>query len=295
MIWMAVAGWAQTPVIDDVVLAPTTSVPNGFGAPSVVWDGVRWRVFAETEVTPPPAGCSEAWAIVRVSSTDGVTYGAPTLVQGPSAVTPCGARRPAAVWTDAGTWAVAWEVAGSQVPRIGVTHNVFGARRARVVSDLDGLADPSMVRHDGIWSVVAVDPTLGLVEATSTDLRTFTVSTTSLVAVGATPWAMGGVENPSLSCLDDAGWPFTLAFGGWTGGDVSWTTGAVRSTRAVYVDAARDTWSAADAWPAFDVVDDGTNVGVWFETTDPATGLPAIGLGGTLPVGAATPGRDCVP
>jgi hypothetical protein len=252
-------------------------------------------VYAETEVTPPPAGCSEAWAVVRVSSTDGLTYGAPALVQGPSAVTPCGARRPAAVWTDAGTWAVAWEVVGSQVPRLGLTDNVGGRRRARIVGALDGLSDPAMTRHDGIWSIVAVEAGVGLVEATSTDLRTWTVSSSTLVAIGATPWSGDGLYSPSLSCLDDAGWPFTVAFMGWGGGDASWTTGAIRSTRAVYVDAPQDTWPVASAWPAVDVVDDGTDVGVWFETVDPVTGLPAIGVAGTIPVGSATPGRDCVP
>lgn len=288
------AASAQTPILDDAAVVADATWPNGFGAPSVVWDGARFRMFAETEVAPP-AGCTEAWAVVRASSADGVNFGSFVQVQGPGPATPCGARRPAAVWTDTGTWAVAWEAVGFQVPRLGVTHTVTGVRRARLLNGADGLTEPALSRHDGVWTLVAVDPTQGLVKATSTDLRNFTVEPGPLVATGATPWSADGIENPSLSCIDDAGWPFTLAFGGHRGGDTAWTTGVIRDTDAVYVDAAIDTWSTPDAWVSFDVVDDGANLGVWFETVDPVTSLPVIGVGGAVPVGANVPGRDCTP
>jgi hypothetical protein len=295
MIWLlAGPALAQTPIVDDVVLEASTTWPNGFGSPSVVWDGSRWRLFAETEVAPP-AGCTEAWSVVRANSVDGVRWSTPVLVQGPTTVAPCGARRPSAVWTDAGAFAVVWEAVGLAIPRVGVTQNLLGPRRTRLLTGLDGLEDPALVLHSGVWHVLAVDPALGLVEATSTDLRRFTIVSAPLVATGATPWSAGGVENPTWSCIDDATWPFTLAFGGWDGGDTAWTTGVVRDTGAVYVDSAHDTWATGLAWPAFDVVDDGTNVGVWFETVDGNVGLPAIGLAGVMPVGASVPGRDCTP
>lgn len=294
MLALIAPAFAQTPILDDVAVVASTAWPNGLGAPSVVWDGARWRMYAETEIAPP-AGCTEAWAVVRASSTDGLNFGTFVQVQGPSPATPCGARRPAAVWTDAGTWAVVWEAVGFQVPRLGVTHNTTGVRRARLLNGTDGWTDPALARFDGVWTLLATDPSGNVVKATSTDLRTFVPDAAPLILPSQIPWAFDGLENPSLSCIDDAGWPFTIAFGGWFNGDTAWTVGAVRSNDAVYVDAAIDTWANAEAWPAFDVVDDGTNVGVWFETVDPATQLPAIGVAGALPSGPAVPGRDCRP
>lgn len=296
MLTLASLALAQTSVIDDNVLSATALFPEGFGSPSVVWDtaGTQFRMYAETQITPP-AGCTEAWAIVESLSSDGLTWSAPTSFQGNTALFPCGARRPSAVWTDAGAYAVMFEVVGTTPQEIGSTTNVTGSVVRRKHASLSGLSEPSITRYDGKWNVFAVSG-LNVVQATTARgvlNNTFTISATPVLYPGAIYFFAGGAFHPSFSCYDSAVWPYSFGFAGEDSrnGALTWSTGAVRAGVGAYVDT---TSEALTDWDDLDVIDDGSSLAVWFEHIDAGTGLPVIGVAGVIPNGAYED-RDCTP
>jgi len=279
-----------TVLSDSVVPDPQG---RGVGAPSVVWNGRQghYQMFFETEVSAP--GCDEAWAVRRATSVDGTSFTVvPGRIVGPSPTFACGARAPAAVLNDDGTFAVFFQALdGVSDDGVGVYTNVSGRPERRMIEDLRGIYEPTAARLDGTWSVMGVDPTAGVVVARSTDLVSFVFDAAPELANGQIPWAGDGFAMPALGCIDGTNYPWELYFGGWSGADAGWAWGVSSVAGAWYVTAPYSVWSDDSAWTSFDFVTDGDSTLVWFETTD-ASGVPQVGLSISGPGVAVTNLRD---
>ncbi|HHO50894.1 MAG TPA: hypothetical protein ENK18_08495 [Deltaproteobacteria bacterium] len=142
---------------------------------------------------------------------------------------------------------------------------------------LEGLREPSLARSDGVWQVIGVDDTLGLVRAQSPDLVAWTVDTAAVVPTGATLWAADAVSSPSLSCLDDPSYPWSLHYGGQSGSDTAWGWSVGDSWGTYFVGPETDAWSNGGGWLSFDVIESAVGSLAWFEHLG-SDGLPRIGL-----------------
>ncbi len=287
-----------------LALAPTAAaqsfvvqadhVVSGGSSPSVVHDGAVYTMAYEVS-TRPPSRCAEGFAIQLATSTDGITF-TPTTRYGSSTTAPCGVRAPGLAWTDDGHLVMAYEaVQRDGTARIGVQDRYRNRATTRILPELDGLSEPSLARFDGVWRMLAVDPVLGVVSASSPDLRVFVVDPTPEVALGATPWSADGIDSVALGCVDDAGWPWEAYYGGWTGAETGWARLVSNAAGAWYVTAPFDLWSDDSAWSGWDFVTDGARTAVYYDWTDlgGATHIGVTVSGGAMPNPAALRGRDC--
>lgn len=270
------------------------SIVVGGSSPSVVHDGARYTLAYEVE-TVPPSRCTEGFAIQLATSTDGRTF-TPSTRYGASATSPCGVRAPALAWTDDGHLVMAFEsVQRDGSVRIGTQDRYRNRITTRINPELDGLTEPSLARFNGAWRMLTVDPGVGIVSASSSDLRVFVVDPTPEVQLGATPWSADGIDSVALGCVDDAGWPWEAYYGGWTADETGWARLVSNAAGAWYVTAPFDLWYDDTAWSGWDFVTDGTRTAVYYDWTD-GSGVTSIGLtlsGGAMPDVARLRGRDC--
>ena len=270
---------------------------RGVGAPSVAYDerhGVFY-MFYEVEVAAPPT-CTEAWAVGKAVSDDGLTFTRiPGRFSGPSATFECGTRSPSVVLHDDGTLAVFVQALdATSDDGVGVVTNVNGVVERRVLEDLRGLYEPTAARLDGVWSVMGIDPEVGLVVARSADLESFAFDAAPEIANGATPWSADGTAMPSLGCIDHSSYPWELYFGGFAGAQTGWAWAVSNTAGAWYVTGAYNLWTDDSAWKNLDFVTDGTSTLVYFETVG-EDGIPRVGVSqkGAGIVTSALRGRDC--
>lgn len=304
---MTLAALAQSDLGTNILPA-TVAYPNGFGSPTVWYTGAGYRMHADAELPfGSVPGCAVAYSVVRSDSADGVTWGAPTLVQGPGIRTPCGARQPGGVLLDNGRWAVAFQDVSTGA--IGIRGNIWTGAVSTVITTVVG-EEPSLVRYGASgaggalreWSLFVQDYGSLDVEEWNTPGNAGNWSTWAfrgtLPIPGSLSFAADGAYSPVFSCIDgDATWPFTTAFAGEAAGVAGWTYGVVRDNRDVYTTriGGLDSWPVGDVgqWLSFDTLDDLIDVGVWYEAPEGQINVAAVG-GGTLP-GPTAAGRDCRP
>lgn len=286
----AVASAQSFTVLDDHVL-------DGVSSPTVFHNGRQWVMLFE-QPAPPVAGCAEAWSVGSATSSDGIHFTITNRRFGPGSFSACGAKAPAAAWTDDGHLAVAFEsVQPDGSVRIAIIDNFSGRANIRDLPQLDGLVAPTLARFDGIWRLMAVDPVLGLMKAESPDLVNFVLQPSAAVWTGATPWSADGIESAALGCVDDAGWPWEAYYGGWHGSESAWAWLISNAAGSWYVSQPIQTWQDDSAWSGFDFTSDGSRVAVYYDWTD-SFGVPHVGVtvsGGGIPDPAALRGRDCQP
>ncbi|MCA9491824.1 MAG: hypothetical protein KC621_17955 [Myxococcales bacterium] len=286
----AVASAQSFTVLDDHVL-------DGVSGPTVFHNGGQWVMLFEREVQPV-GGCAEAWSVGSAISADGVHFTVTNRTFGPGAFSACGARAPAAVFTDDGHLVVAFEsVQPDGSGHIAIIDNFSGRATIREVPEVAGLVKPTLARFDGTWRLMAVDPVLGLMIAEGPDLDSFVLDPVAAVWTGATPWSADGIESASLGCVDDAGWPWEAYYGGWHGTESAWAWLISNADQDWYVSQPIQTWQDDSAWSGFDFASDGTRVAVYYDWVDTA-GVSHVGVtvsGGGIPDTAQLRGRDCQP
>lgn len=275
-------------VLDDYVL-------DGVSAPSVAHNGRRWVMLFEQREAPVQ-GCVETWSLGQAVSNDGehfmpigYSFG------GPGAFSACGSRSPSLVVTDDHHIAVAFEaVQADGSVRIAIADNSVVPMVVREATELAGLVQPSLMRHDGTWYLMALDPAQGLMLAEGS-LAAFVLDPVPVIPTGAMTWASSGIQTVTLNCFDDAMWPRTGFYSGRYGSDLSLGQFASNAAGSWYVSTVPYAMGVSTRG-GFDSIDDGIDTAVYYDWTD-GVGVPHIGVmvNGGIPDPALVYGRDCHP